>query len=193
MSAELLGAWASIGTLVVVIATAIAAFVQLRHLGRQNGLAALNEFRQEFERIADAAFDAIPSIEAGLEDASERKKLAANGKVPDWARPVMPLARLFEILGGYTNRNIVSADLVCDLWAPVVLLWWERLSPFIAVMRRRTGPAMFENWESLAVRSRRWLAKERSTYPKALPRYDLRDPWTDVDVACDTPDVRERP
>ena len=48
MSAEYISAWATVGTLVVVVASVLAPFVQLRHMGVLNGLTALNEFREEF-------------------------------------------------------------------------------------------------------------------------------------------------
>ncbi len=179
MSAEEISAWASVGTLVVILVSALAAFVQLRHMSVLNGLTVLNEFSKEYERVEGAATAALPVIEEHLEDFDARMTLAAGGAVPEWARPAMPLIRLFEILGNYTNRNIVPPDLVMDMWAPVVLHWWEDFAPFIAVMRRLNGPTMLENWEAIAVRARSTLESDRSSYPKRLPRIGIVDPWPD--------------
>lgn len=179
MSAEEISAWASVGTLVVILVSALAAFVQLRHMSVLNGLTVLNEFSKEYERVEGAATAALPVIEEHLEDFDARMTLAAGGAVPEWARPAMPLIRLFEILGNYTNRNIVPPDLVMDMWAPVVLHWWEDFAPFIAVMRRVNGPTMLENWEAIAVRARSTLESDRSSYPKRLPRIGIVDPWPD--------------
>jgi hypothetical protein len=179
VSAEEISAWASVGTLVVILVSALAAFVQLRHMSVLNGLTVLNEFSKEYERVEGAATAALPVIEEHLEDFDARMTLAAGGAVPEWARPAMPLIRLFEILGNYTNRNIVPPDLVMDMWAPVVLHWWEDFAPFIAVMRRLNGPTMLENWEAIAVRARSTLESDRSSYPKRLPRIGIVDPWPD--------------
>lgn len=181
MTAEDIAAYASLGTLVVVVATAIAAFVQLRHLRAANQLSVLNDFRLEYERIQARTFDALPTMLERLEYAEGRREIGGL-RAPDWVQPVMPLMRLFETLGHYTTRNIVSSDLVCDLWSPVILRWWQDFSPLIAVWRRSTGPTLFENWEAIAVKAERWLAEERGSYPRGLARTELVDPWADVDL-----------
>lgn len=179
MSAAEISAWASVGTLVVILVSALAAFVQLRHMSVLNGLTVLNEFSKEYERVEAAATAALPVIDEHLKDLDARMALAAGKAVPDWARPAMPLVRLFEILGSYTNRNIVPHDLVTDMWAPVVLRWWDDFTPFIAVLRRSYGQTMFENWEAIAVRSKNTVDNQRSSYPKHLPRIGIVDPWPD--------------
>ena len=179
MTAEYVSAWASVGTLVVILATALAAFVQLRHMGVLNGLTVLNEFRQEYERVESAARSALPDINKHLLEPAGRGELGSGEGFPAWARPAMPLMRLFEILGTYTNRRIVPHEIVTDMWAPVVLAWWDDLTPFIAVLRRSHGPMLFENWEAIAVRSKRCLEKGESSYPAGLPRMSVVDPWPD--------------
>ncbi len=179
MSAEYVSAWASVGTLVVILATALAAFVQLRHMGVLNGLTVLNEFRQEYERVESAASAALPEINKHLLDPAVRSELGNGGGFPAWGRPAMPLMRLFEILGTYANRKIVAHEIVADMWAPVVLGWWDDFAPFIIVLRRSHGPTLFENWEAIAVRSKRCLDKSKSSYPGGLPRMSVVDPWPD--------------
>jgi hypothetical protein len=48
-------------------------------------------------------------------------------------------------------------------------------------MRRTAGPGLFENFEMIAVLSRRWLDEKREVYPRKLPRMELVDPWADED------------
>jgi hypothetical protein len=103
-------------------------------------------------------------------------------KTRPWVRPVLPMMRLMEVLGNYTSRKIVPPDLVCDQWAPVIVAWWRDFAPIIAVMRRSAGPSLYEHWEAIAVMSERWLAEERQTYPKHLPRIGLVDPWAAEDA-----------
>jgi hypothetical protein len=170
-------ALASAGALLVISATAIAAFIQLRHMRTSNQLMVLNGFREAYESpVMATARYALPEVLERLSDPESRRELMAATS-PEWARQVFPLMRLFETLGTYTNRNIVPRDLVCDLWSPVVVSSWNEYAPLIAIMRRRGGPASFENWEMLAVLSHRWLDEGRESYPKHLPRLDLSDPW----------------
>jgi hypothetical protein len=180
MTPEYITALASAGTLLVIAATALAAFVQLRHLRTSNVLMVLNDFREAYERPEmTAAREALPAVVARLQDPDSRREF--QGDPPDWSRPVFPLLRLFETLGSYTNRNVVPRDLVCDMWAPVVLWTWTTSAPLIAVMRRTAGPGLFENFEMIAVLSRRWLDEKREVYPRKLPRMELVDPWADED------------
>jgi hypothetical protein len=181
LTAEDVTALASAGALLVISATAIAAFIQLRHMGTSNQLMVLNGFREAFESPTMAtARNALPEVLERLSDPESRRELMVTTN-PQWVRPVLPLMRLLETLGTYANRNIVSKDLVCDMWAPVVVAIWNGCAPLIAVMRRRAGPTLFENWEMLAVLSRRWLDEGREAYPKHLPRMDLCDPWAAED------------
>jgi hypothetical protein len=184
VSPELLTALASIATLVVITATAIAAFVQLRHLGRSNQLEALNDFRQNFESPeVQAARAAFPLIQERLKDQSSRLELE-QGHLPEWVQPVAPACRLFEILGSYVKYGIVSKDVACDLWGPVVLGHWEDLAPLIVVMRRTRTDAFLENFEMLAYFCQRWLNAKRSAYPRGLPRIAPADPWAAEDEAA---------
>jgi hypothetical protein len=127
-----------------------------------------------------AAREALPEVVARLQDPQARRELAQEDS-PDWARPVFPLLRLLETLGSYTNRKVVPWDLVCDMWSPVVLWAWTTSAPLIAIMRRRGGPALFENFEMIAVLSQRWLDEKHEAYPPNLPRMNLIDAWADED------------
>jgi len=182
MTAEYVTALASVGTLLVIAATALAAFVQLRHLRTSNVLMVLNDFREAYERPEmSAAREALPRVVARLQDPASRQELA-QADTPEWVRSVFPLLRLLETLGTYTNRNVVPRDLVCDMWSPVVLWAWTMSAPLIAVMRRTAGPALFENFELIAVLSRRWLDEKHEVYPRNLPRMNLIDPWAEEDA-----------
>ena len=185
MTADEVTALASVGSLVVISATAIAAFVQLRHLGTTNQLMVLNDFREAFERpeIA-AARDALPRVLQRLGEAEARREFFTSEAAPEWARDAFPLMRLFETLGTYVIQGMVSRQLVCDLWSPVVLSYWNESVPLIGFMRRRAGPALFENWEALASLSQRWLDENRLSYPKKLPHMNVVDPWAEVDGAA---------
>ena len=178
---EYITEFASVGTLLVITATALAAFVQLRHLRTSNVLMVLNNFREAYEQPEmSAAREALPGVLTRLQDPESRREFAQADN-PDWARTVFPLLRLFETLGTYTNRKVVPWDLVCDMWSPVVVRTWTTCAPLIAVMRRKSGPALFENFEMIAVLSQRWLDEQHEVYPSSLPRMNVVDPWAEED------------
>ena len=185
MTAEILTAIASVGTLVVITATAIAGFVQLRHLQASNQIETLNAFRNAFEspEIRNLS-DAMPAIRERLDDPQGRAELEV--RLPPWVRPAMPTLRLFEILGIYVRQGIVSKKIVCDMWSPVIVGDWDMLEPLIVVMRRRSGITLFENFELIAYYSKHWLANEVSTYPKRTPRIAAADPWAAIDAESKT-------
>jgi hypothetical protein len=185
MTPEVLTALASVGTLVVITATAIAGFVQLRHLGASNQIETLNAFRDAFEslEIRNLA-DAMLEIRERLNDPQSRAEL--QGRIPPWVRPAMPALRLFEILGIYVRQGIVSKRVVCDMWSPVIAGDWDMLEPLIVVMRRRSGNTLFENFELIAYYSKQWLANDVSTYPKRVPRVATVDPWAAIDAEAQT-------
>jgi hypothetical protein len=192
VTAEFISAFASVGTLVVIVATAVAAFAQLRHMSTTNSVMIIGAFREEYERVQAAASDALPGILERLKDARARRELLGSG-TPAWLQPLFPLMRLMETLGNYTGRKIVPHELVCDQWAPVILGWWIDCAPIIAVMRRRGGLALFEHWEAIAVLSKRWLDEDRQTYPKRLPRFGLVDPWDAEDRAVPAGETAHAP
>jgi len=184
VTAELLTAIASVGSLTVISATAIAGFVQLRHLRASNQIETLNEFRDAFESPAIQSFaQAKLVVRERLAEPEARASL--EGVITDWVRPVMPTLRLFEILGVYVRQGIVSERIVCDMWSPVIISHWDELEPLIVVMRRTRGNSLFENFEMITYFSKRWLAKKTSTYPKNVPRIATKDPWAAIDAVRD--------
>jgi hypothetical protein len=185
MTPDLLTAIASVGTLLVITATAIAGFVQLRHLQASNQIETLAEFRAAFESpVIQGTPEAMRAIRERLNDPESRAALLRDD-LPAWLRPVMPALRLFEILGVYVRQGIVTERIVCDMWSPVILSSWEEFEPLVAVMRRTRGNSLFENFELIAFYSKRWIANETSTYPKNVPRLGLTDPWAAIDAQAD--------
>jgi hypothetical protein len=181
MSLELLSAIASVGTFVVIAATAIAAIVQLHHLRGGNQIVALNEFREAFESPElRAARQAAKDLNARLEDPAVRRELLTD-PMPEWLQPFQFAGRLFETLGGYVKNGIVSEDIVCDLWSPPIAGFWDIMAPAFVVMRRTRGDSLYENFEMLACMSQRWMDRHPTNYPKNLPRITPPDRWLEID------------
>ncbi|HME82247.1 MAG TPA: hypothetical protein VKF82_09240 [Candidatus Eremiobacteraceae bacterium] len=183
MSLELWSTVASVGTFVVIAATAIAAVVQLYHLRTSNQIAILNDFRKATEdQEFRGAVEFIHMLPRKLDDRTFRAALMGS-PLPSELYPLTLVGRMYETLGAYVNRQMLDADLVCDLWAPVVLADWTAMAGTIVVMRRTRGPELFENFEYLALLSKRYLDRNVSVYPKGQPRIAPADAWAAEDAA----------
>jgi hypothetical protein len=182
MSLELWSTIASVGTFVVISATAIAAVIQLRHMRASNQIAILNDFRTTIEDPDfRPATDFLRTLPTRMEEPEFRAALEQN-PLPPQVQPLIRLLRLYESLGTYVNRGMLDRDMVCDLWAPVVLTVWNLTSDTIVVMRRTRGPELMENFEYLALVSQRYLDRNPSVYPKDAPRIAPADKWAAQDA-----------
>lgn len=182
MSLELVSAIASVGTFVVIAATAIAAIIQLHHLRGSNQIVALNEFREAFEspELA-AARAAMWELAERLKDPAVRRELEGR-RLPEWFQKVQFAGRLLETLGGYVKHGIVSEDIVIDLWGAPIQTFWNAMAPAIVVMRRSRGEGLYENFEMLAALTEQWVTRHAgSAYPKNLARIAPPDQWADED------------
>ena len=160
MSLELLSTVASIGTFVVIGATAIAALVQLRHMRSSNQIAALTEVREtlESERFAQARRDAVVIVPKLISDAAGRAKLGAPAPMPQELESIRMLANFFENVGAFVRYGIIDRKLACDVWSFVVVDTWENLEPAIAIRRQRF-PQVWTNFEWLAVICEEWQSR----------------------------------
>jgi hypothetical protein len=182
VSLELWGTIASVGTFVVIAATAIAAVVQLRHMRASNQITILNDFRTAIENPDfRPATDLIRTLPTRMQEREFRAALSQN-PLPPQLQPLSRILRLYESLGAYVNRGMLAEDMVCDLWAPVVLTVWNLTADTIVVMRRTRGPELFENFEYLALVSQRYLNRNPSVYPKDAPRIAPADKWAGEDA-----------
>ena len=74
-------------------------------------------------------------------------------------------------MGLFVKHRVLDADLTCDIWAYVVLRNWRALAPVIAYSRQElNNPALFENFEYLAVVAEKFIKRHASVYPAHLER-----------------------
>lgn len=181
MSLELVGALASVGTFVVIAATAIAAVIQLIHIRSSNQIAILTNFRESTEDPAFVAgMDFFPGLSAQLEEPEFRARLNTRPLPPE-LYIINRVCRLFENLGCFVKRGMLDADLVLDLWGPVVERAWGMLADTIVVMRRTRGQALFEDFEYLAVLNKQYRAIHPTAYPKGALHIAPPDRWAKED------------
>jgi hypothetical protein len=182
MTAEYLGAVASIGTLIVVIITAVAALRQLGTMHNSNQVAALSAMAQRWESASIVEsmaflFGKMPQL---MEDPAFRAQFTTPAVGPQ-ARPTLPVLNFFEEMGLYVRLGILSETAALLLYMTIVLDVWRAASPAIAIVRR-SHPA-YGNFEYLAVRAQRRLRSLGSpdNYPSGVKRMPLEDVWLAAD------------
>ncbi len=183
MSLELITTVASIGTLLVIAATAFAAFVQLRHLSGSNSITALTESREVLEspEFSEAqrfvAYD-LPEL---IKDPEVRRRLLKS-PLDEQLRPVTVVGNFFESLGTFVRHGIIDREIALSLWAAVVVRNWQLLSPALAIMRRIDGAALWDQFEYLARICQEWTVNHpQGDYPADVAHMPLEDVWLEAD------------
>ena len=189
MSLELISAISSLITAAVIVATAIAAIVQLRHLRAANQISALlavqNELDSQDYREAEVIVrEKLPTALADprfcqFEIAMSRGQIAA--KMDEQHLRVRQAANLigntFENIGSMVKNGILDKHLIMDIYSWIVAGHWDRLSGLTAMAREATGqPAIYENFEYLAALSKRFLKSYPVTYPANLEHLEITPP-----------------
>lgn len=183
MPLEILSTIASVGTFVVITATAIAAIVQLRHLRTSNQLTGLlnilgrsedpifAEWRDATKRVAREKLS-DPEFRRSLEEGTYNRKDAAWNHLYNW----------YDYIGSLVKQGLIPEEAMMDVYSTVLVGDWEAGKDLIAVARRAGGPGTWENFEYLVWLSRRWTEfHEGSAYPRHAARLPLHDPWLDED------------
>ena len=173
MSAEWVTAIATLGTFIVIAASAFAALLQLRHMRGGNQIVALTECREtlESEAFQEAREFVMMVLPRLLKDPETMEKLS-RPVFPKELRPAGYVANFFESMGAFVRFDIIDRSIACDLWCGVVLACWEALLP-VTRIRRRDDPGIWENFEYLAVLSKQFAERSPTSYPSHVPRMDM--------------------
>src|ERR1700726_4600941 len=159
MSAEWLTAIGTIGTFVVIAASAIAALVQLRHMRSSNQIVALTECRQTLEspEFQEAQRFVSYELPKRLEDPVERARVAQLPFTGEY-EAIATVANFFESMGMFVKKRIIDEQLACDFWNYSVLRNWNALLPVVTYARKKLNvPSLWENFEYMAVLSERFV------------------------------------
>jgi hypothetical protein len=188
MSLELVNTLATFGTFVVIAATAIAAVVQLRHARSSNQIAALNELRetQEAPDFLAARHFVEGELSRKLQEPAFRHQIAVPAARSDETRPliakILVIGNFYEGMGILAKTGLVDKELVLQNWCDNLIVAWQNLVPIAAILRRRVGDALWENFEYLTVLSQDWMtAHPKGTYPAGVRRIEVKDEWLEAD------------
>jgi hypothetical protein len=189
MSLELVNSLATLGTFVVIAATAIVAIVQLRHARGSNQIAALNEIRETdgSEEMQAARHFVHRDLSAKLQDSSFRYQLNVRSARTDENRRLIgkinALGNFYEGMGVLVKAGLVDPELALEIYSGKVIGDWEGLAPVTALSRRAVGDALWENFEYLYILSQNWTAAHpNGSYPAGVRRADLVDVWLEADA-----------
>lgn len=197
MNAELLTAYSTLGTVVVIGASAIAALIQLRDMRAGNQLEAIMALEKDFrEPEVQAALHYVQQQLAGkLEERTYREELSAIGYVDVAHHPELIACNWFARLGTVLKHGLIAEDTFMDLFGRLIRYYWRALKPVVALMRRSRGPGQYDEFEYLALRADAWLERHpHGLFPRGVRRATIEDPWLAIDVppastGSDSPEV----
>ena len=120
MSSELVNTFATLGTFVVIAATAIAAIVQLRHMRGSNQIVALNELREARASEFQEALQFVAELPVIMRDPAFRYQLAnrpaATGENGPLITKIGRVGNYYEAVGILVKTGLVEKSLVLDFW-----------------------------------------------------------------------------
>lgn len=185
MVLELLNTLAAIGTFLVIAATAFAAVVQLRHLRASNqlsGLLMILHYSQDALEQECRTY-VLNELETRLANPDFRKTLEHHPVDPQ-VHVELHVCDFFEQIGNYVKRGLIDEEAYLDTACDFVDTMWRKLEPVIAIMRRTRDESLYDNFEYLVVRSRKWIEDHpNGDYPSETPRIAINDKWLTLDRA----------
>lgn len=176
MSLEFLSAAASVGTFVVITATAIAAVLQLRQQRAGNKIAYIQSFYTGYEGSElRPAFDFVRyELAEKLKDPQFRDDLRPHGIAVRSRHPEITVLNFFDLWGLYYRDGVVDRDSFMRVFGGVVVGFWRALEPVIALTSDEHGNTVCQDFEYLAVEARKWIARHpNGDYMHGAPRIPL--------------------
>ena len=167
MSFELWATIASVGTFLVIAATAVVATIQLRHTRSSNQIAAALTIHNtiESEEFHEARRFIRDELANCLQDAEFcRTLVVATNKT---ARPMVFVGNYYEEIGIFVKYGLVDKNIACEMWSNEIVSDWKRMAPAIAIMQQRGTPYGWQNFEYMFTLCQAWLER----YPEGrFPR-----------------------
>jgi hypothetical protein len=172
-------------TMVVLIVTAIAAIIQLRHLRANTSLEGLITIMQDWQAPHFQSWIGyvLSTLPAKLDDPDFLAEFENPGSIDRAQHPEMRLADYYEQVGALLKYELIDRRLMLDLGSGIIPELWRILEPAITLMRRHRGPSLYENFEYFAVLSVRWHRDHpKGCYPARLSRWHELHADADVRV-----------
>jgi hypothetical protein len=189
MALELWNTLATFGTFLVIAATAIAAIVQLRHARSSNQIAALNELRETSEspQFTEAQDFVLIELAERMNDPGLRHQLvnreARTNQNQAPIAKIRAVGNFYDSIGLLIKAGFVDREIVLQIWCENVQEAWEQLESVAAIVRRKQGSKLWEDFEYVAVLSQDWIATHpNGSYPAGVRRIKVKDKWVEDDA-----------
>ncbi len=176
MSAEWLSAVAALATFLVVLGSAIAALIQLRHMRGGNQIAIITSLRTTLDRpdIQAAIRFVTNELPARLENPHDARKIVQMPPFVDEYAALRNVANFWEGVGAFAKTGLVDRDLICDIFGFMILNAWRAMAPVINSARAHANePRLWENFEYAAMLAQRYDNQHPVAYPKNSPRMPI--------------------
>ncbi len=183
MSAEYLSALASIGTLLVITVTAIAAIIQLRHIRGANQLTGVLHLTEQWR--GDAIQQANKFIQEELPQRLRDSVYRAELMAPAPSRKTHPellVADMIEQTGSYVKYGMIDPKQFLDISGKYVGHMWVCLKEVVAIRRVAVNSAtLYENFEYLVVLEQDYTARQGDDhYPRGVRRLMNETEWREL-------------
>lgn len=189
MSLESLNTFATVGSFLVIVATALAAMVQLRHMRGGNQIAVLSELQaaQQTSSYVKALHCVFTDLPAKLQDPAFRHQVAVRtdrtAEYNEFISNIESVGDFYESVGVLAKTGLVDRRLLLDIHSAIVLDVWNALAGVTALLRSHYGNSIWENFEYLVVLAQDWTAEHpNGTYPAGVRRIEVPNPWRDSDA-----------
>lgn len=172
MAAEWLTAIGTVGTFIVIAASAVAALMQLRHMRSGNQIAVYDECRATMDDPGfRATLDFIRmELPERLKDPSKAPQIVAGGFRDEYVG-IRVVGNLFESMGLFVKNGLMDERIACELWSGIIIQTWDAMEPLIRVTRRVGGRGIWINFEYVAVLSKRYNERfPDGEYPRGVER-----------------------
>jgi hypothetical protein len=177
---------ASVGTFVVISATAIAAIAQLRHMRSGNQIAVFAQIQATAEspEVRESLRFIVQELPQRIKDPIFRRALA-EVPVGTEARIILPWIHVCSSIGTVIKRGFIEPGVVLDSYGPIILRSWNASSPAVSILRRAQGDAICLNFEYVVALYER-DRKRLEVYPKGVSRMPVDERWLTPDEVWDS-------
>lgn len=179
MTAGWATAVATMGTFVVIAASAVAALLQLRHLRSGNAISLLTAYTAEFDTTEfQTAFAYVRNdLPRMLADDTLVTELSHAPPFLGEYSQIRTVGNFFEDMGAFVMAGLLKADIVCTLYSENVTSAWRTIGPITALLRSAHGlPQLWENFEYLARLSTSFIENHPDgLFPKNVERMPVDD------------------
>lgn len=183
MNWEAWSTFASVGTFIVIAATAITAVIQLHHVRESNQLTGLLDVlaRVEDPMINEYTDQAKAQIQERLRDPEYRRSIQ-EGTFERAGNAWLNLANSYEWVGSLVKHRLIPEEPFMDVYSARLIIAWKIVEPVLAIRRRSGDPSLWENFEYLLARAHQWEKQFPSgAFPTDTPRLNITDAWLEED------------